>query len=140
MFRLFLQISLDSNIQNLIPAVRKNNSIGHSLSLSHTHTHTHSFSLSHSFFLFLIIFYIASRILCPYNNLEDVVFFKKMGKPQLLLRLFSVFSNKQNIFSANQCEKCLFSLWRRDLDPRLLQHESSPKTTRPGLMFVKIGI
>ena len=31
--------------------------------------------------------------------------FYKMGQPRPLFRLFSVFSNKQYIFSTNQCEK-----------------------------------
>ena len=46
--------------------------------------------------------------------------------------LFSVFTNN-TIFTANQCEKCPTSIWRRDSNPRPLEHESSPTTTRLGL-------
>ena len=38
-----------------------------------------------------------------------------MSHPRPLFRLFSVFSNKHYIFSANQCEKCPSSLQCQDL-------------------------
>ena len=43
---------------------------------------------------------------------------------------FRSFSNKQYIFTTNKCGKIRL----RDSNPRPLEHESSPKTTRPGLL------
>ena len=59
------------------------------------------------------------------------VFLKKSG---LLFRLFLVFANK-HIFTTNQCEKMSIPscIRHRDSNPRLLNQESSPITTRPGL-------
>ena len=62
-------------------------------------------------------------------------FFKKMGHPRPLFRLFSVFSNKQY----NSYNKSMWkmsspsSIWRWDLNPRPLERESPPITTRPVL-------
>ena len=56
-----------------------------------------------------------------------------MSHPRPLFRLFSVFSNKQYIFSANQCEKCPSSLQCQDLNLQPLEHESTPVTSRPEL-------
>ena len=39
------------------------------------------------------------------------------------------------IFTTNQCEKCPSSIQYWDSNPRPLEHESSPITTRPGLLF-----
>ena len=63
-------------------------------------------------------------------------FFKKMGQPWPLFRLFSVFSCKQYNFTTNQCKKCSSV---HPVDSGEIQtykpykHESSPLTTRPGL-------
>ena len=57
-----------------------------------------------------------------------------MGKPWPLFHLFSVFSNKHyKFFTTNICEKCPSSIWCRDSNPRPLESESPPITTRPGL-------
>ena len=58
-----------------------------------------------------------------------------MGQPRPLFRLFSVFSTNNTIFTTNQCEKmsCPSSIRRRDSNPRPLDHESPPITTRSGL-------
>ena len=123
MFRLFLQISLDSNIQNLIPAVRKNNSIGHSLSLSFFLSL--SLILSFSFSLFSIslhVYYVHIIIL------KTFFFLKKWANPNFFCVYFLSLQTNKIFFQQINVKKCLFSLWRRDLDPRLLQHESS---TRP---------
>ena len=58
----------------------------------------------------------------------------KMDQLRPLFCLFLVFSNKQYNFSTNQCEKCPSSIWRWDLNPQPFEHESSPITTRPGLL------
>ena len=53
--------------------------------------------------------------------------------------IFGLF-NKQyiTIFTANQCEKSQSSIQRRDSNPRPLEHESSPITTRQGRLSGKI--
>ena len=53
--------------------------------------------------------------------------------------IFGLF-NKQyiTIFTANQCEKSQSSIRRRDSNPRPLEHESSPITTRQGRLSGKI--
>ena len=56
-----------------------------------------------------------------------------MGQPRPLFCLFSVFSNKQYNFTTNICEKCPSSIRCRDSNPRPLERESLPFTTRPGL-------
>ena len=56
-----------------------------------------------------------------------------MGQPRPLYRLFSVFQTNNTIFTTNQCEKCLSSVWQWDSNPRPFEHESSPIITRPGL-------
>ena len=56
-----------------------------------------------------------------------------MGKPLPLFHLFLVFSNKQY----KSMEKCPSSIRRRDLNPRPLEHERSPITTRPVLFLQK---
>ena len=42
-------------------------------------------------------------------------------------------TNIITIFTTNYMKKCPFSIWRRDSNPRPLEHESQPITTRPGL-------
>ena len=63
----------------------------------------------------------------------------KMSHSRPLFRLFSVFSNKQYNFYNTPMWKmsCPPSIWRRDLNPQPLKHESSPITTRPGLPHYK---
>ena len=55
-----------------------------------------------------------------------------MGQPRSLFRSFQ--TNINTIFTTNQYEKMSIpsSLWHRDSNPRPLDHESSPITTRPG--------
>ena len=64
-----------------------------------------------------------------------LVFFKKIGQPWASFRLFLVFSNNQYNFYNKSMWKMSSpsSIWCRDSNPRLLEHESSPITTRPGL-------
>ena len=68
-----------------------------------------------------------------------------MGQPWPLFHLFSVFSNKQNNFYNKSMYKmsCPSSIWHRDSSPQPLENESSPITTRPGviktLMFFQRG-
>ena len=63
-----------------------------------------------------------------------LVFFYKNGPTRPLFRLFLVFL-KQTIQFLQQInvQKCPSSIQRRYLNPRPLEHESSPITTRPGL-------
>ena len=52
----------------------------------------------------------------------------------LFYSLFLVYSkNIITIFTTNICEKCPSSIGSWDLNPRPLEHESPPVTTRPGL-------
>ena len=55
-----------------------------------------------------------------------------MGQPRSLFRSFQ--TNINTIFTVNQYEKMSIpsSLWHLDSNPRPLDHESSPITTRPG--------
>ena len=56
-----------------------------------------------------------------------------MGQPRPLFHLFLVFSTNITAFTTNKCEKCPSSIWRRESNPRPLECESLPITTRPGL-------
>ena len=49
--------------------------------------------------------------------------------------IFRFFQTINTILTTNQCEKmaCPSIIWRWDLNPRPLEHEFSPITTRPGL-------
>ena len=58
--------------------------------------------------------------------------FFKWAKPDLFFVYFQSFQTNHTIFTTNQFEKCPSSLRRQDLNPRPLEHESSPLTTRPG--------
>ena len=61
-----------------------------------------------------------------------------MGQPRTLFLLFSVFFKQNNtIFTTNQCEKCPSNIRRRDSNPRPLEHESSPITTKPVANLIK---
>ena len=69
----------------------------------------------------------------PKNNAQYAlhhslhVFLKKMGH-----RLFSSFQTNITIFTAKKWAKCPFSIRCWDSNPRPLEHESPPITTRPG--------
>ena len=56
-----------------------------------------------------------------------------MRQPRPLFRLFLVFSNKQYIFTTNQCEQFPSSIQNWGSNPWPLEHELSPITTTPGL-------
>ena len=76
----------------------------------------------------------------PVFNFEPkqlITFFKKMGQPRPLFCLFSVFSNKHYNFYV---KKCPSSIWCWDSNPRPLESESLPITTRPGLPPCKLFI
>ena len=80
------------------------------------------------------------RGLQPTAYLQHAVFnlffllFSKMGQPRPLFRLFSVFSNKHYKFLQQiYVKKCPSSIRCRDSNPRPLERESPPITTRPGL-------
>ena len=61
-------------------------------------------------------------------------FFKKMGQPGLFFVYFWSFqTNIITIFTTNKCEKCTSSLRCQDSNPRPLECEPLPITTRPGL-------
>ena len=62
-----------------------------------------------------------------------VFFFKKWANLGLFFVYFRSFQTNNTIFTTNQCEKCPSSIWRWDSNPRPLEHESPPITTRPGL-------
>ena len=76
-----------------------------------------------------IIWY-ARRSCRPYLG---AMFFLKMGQPRPLFRLFSSFQTNITIFTTNKWEKYPFSIQRWDSNPRPLEYESPPMTTRPGL-------
>ena len=61
------------------------------------------------------------------------LFFKKWAIPGLFFVYFWSYSNKQYNFYNNSKWKNPSSIQRRDLNPRPLEHESPPITTRPGL-------
>ena len=62
-------------------------------------------------------------------------FFKKMGQTRPLFFVYfrSFQANIITIFTTNICEKSPSSIRCRDSNPRPLEHESLPITTRPGL-------
>ena len=59
--------------------------------------------------------------------------FKKWARSGLFFVYFCLFKQMLQFFTTNKCEKCLSSIWCRDLNPRPLEHESPLITTRPGL-------
>ena len=62
------------------------------------------------------------------------LFFKTNGPtPASFLFFLGLFLTNNTILATNECEKCPSNIQRRDLNPRPLDHESSPITTRPGL-------
>ena len=71
------------------------------------------------------------------------VFFKKNGpSPASFSFIFGLFKQTIQIFTTNQCEKmsCPSSIRRRDSNPRPLERESPPITTRPGLPPEKLKL
>ena len=64
-----------------------------------------------------------------------VFFKKKMGQPLPIFIYFWSFQTTNTSFTTNQCEKMSSpsSIPCQDSNPRPLEHESSPITTRPGL-------
>ena len=61
-------------------------------------------------------------------------FFKKMGHPRPLFRLFLLsFKQTIQILQQIQVKKCPSSIKCRDLNSQPSNYESSPLTTRPGL-------
>ena len=75
---------------------------------------------------------------CPSWTVSVVftfLFFKKMGHPQPLFHLFSSSQTNITILTTNIREKMIWpsSIQQRDWNPRPLEHESPPITTRPGL-------
>ena len=68
------------------------------------------------------------------EKIKFKLFFKKMGQPWPLFHLFPVFSNKHyNFLQQIYVKKCSSSIWCQDSNPRPLECESPPITTRPGL-------
>ena len=88
---------------------------------------TTAFVISRSFVLFDTSFCDAfDDVLmwrCPFSFQED--------HPQPLFHLFSVVSNKQNIFTTKYCIVCLSIIRRRDSNWWPSDYESPPLTTRP---------
>ena len=62
-------------------------------------------------------------------------FLKKWAIPGLFFVYFRLFQTNNTIFTTNECEKmsCPSSIRRQDSNPRPLERESPPITTRPGL-------
>ena len=53
--------------------------------------------------------------------------------PASFLFIFGIFKQTIQFFTTNQCEKMKCPSMHRDLNPRPLEYESSPITTRTGL-------
>ena len=66
---------------------------------------------------------------------------KKWSNPGLFFIYFRSLQTNITIFTTNQCEKmsCPSSIRRQDSNPRPLERESLPITTRPGLLFLIIA-
>ena len=61
-------------------------------------------------------------------------FYKKWANPGLFFLYLLVFFKQTLLFLQQiNVKKCPSSKWHRDLNPRPLEHESSPMTTRPEL-------
>ena len=79
-----------------------------------------------------IMFWIYCRCWTATNHLNW--FFLNGPTPFSFFVYFQSFqTNINTIFTTNQCEKCPSSIQYWDSNPRPLEHESSPITTRPGL-------
>ena len=67
-------------------------------------------------------------------NRYYMIFFK-WANPGLFYHLLLVFSNKYHCnFKIKYIQKCPFTIQSWDLNPRPLEHESPPITTRPELL------
>ena len=65
---------------------------------------------------------------------EVRLFYKKWANPGLFFLYLLVFFKQTLLFLQQiNVKKCPSSKWHRDLNPRPLEHESSPMTTRPEL-------
>ena len=72
---------------------------------------------------------------------ENFDFFKNEQTPASFIIYFRSFqTNSTTILQQIPCEKCPFSIQCQDLNPWLLEHESPPITTRPGLPPIKFDI
>ena len=58
---------------------------------------------------------------------------KKWANPGLFFVYFRSFQTNFTIFTMNKCEEYTSSIRRRESNPRHLERESLPITTRPGL-------
>ena len=73
----------------------------------------------------------------PFNYIESfVVFFKKMGHPRPLFRLFLSFKQTLQFLLQIYVKKCPSSIRCRDLNPQPSDHESPPITTTPRLLLL----
>ena len=66
-------------------------------------------------------------------------FLKRWVNPGLIFVYFRSFQTNNTTFTTYKCETCPSSIWRQDLNPRPLEHVSSPITTRPGLPPCSFG-
>ena len=74
----------------------------------------------------------------PFPSIRTYVdFYKKMGQPRPLFRLF-----KQTLqFSLQiKVKKCPSSIWHQDSNSQPSDNESPPLTTRPGLLPTKVKL
>ena len=72
----------------------------------------------------------APRFINFHNTIQ---FFLKMGNSLPLFCLFLSFQTNNTILTTNKCEKCPSRAQCWDSNPLLLEHESSPITSLPGL-------
>ena len=85
-------------------------------------------------------------VCCRYDFSLSPVFktvFFTLANPDLVFVYFRSFQTHSNIiFTTNHCEKMSIpsSIQCRDSNPRPLDHESSPITTRPGLPSSKLFV
>ena len=71
---------------------------------------------------------------CERQESEVRLFYKKWANPGLFFLYLLVFFKQTLLFLQQiNVKKCPSSKWHRDLNPRPLEHESSPMTTRPEL-------
>ena len=69
------------------------------------------------------------------SRVMELSFLKKWAIPGLFLVIFGLFQSNNTIFITNQCEKmsCPSNIRCRYSNPRPLECDSPPITTRPGL-------
>ena len=77
----------------------------------------------------------------PTSKWKSSYFFKKWANLGLFFVYFRYFQTNNTIFTTNQCEKmsCPSSIWRQDLNNQPLKQQSSPITTRSGLILAFLG-